>query len=76
MSQRNVELLLGRLLTDADLRRRFVRTPSDVVEAFRREGWELTDGEVEALTATDARMWTELVTGIPSRLRRCSLKTG
>lgn len=76
MSQRNVELLLGRLLTDADLRRQFVRTPRDVIEAFRQQGWELTDGEVDALIATDATTWSDTASRIPSRLRRCNLRTG
>lgn len=76
MSQRNVELLLGRLLTDADLRRHFVRTPREVIDAFRRQGWELSDGEVDALIATDATTWSEMASGIPSRLQRCSLRTG
>jgi hypothetical protein len=76
MSQRNVELLLGRLLTDAELRRQFVRAPHAVIEEFRRQGWELTDGEVDALSATDATTWSEFASHIPSRLRRCSLRTG
>jgi hypothetical protein len=76
MSQRNVELLLGRLLTDAELRRQFVRTPRDVVDAFRHQGWELTEGEVDALIATDATTWSELARRIPSRLQRCNLRTG
>ena len=76
MSQRNVELLIGRLLTDDDLRRQFVRNPVEVVGAFRQQGWELTDGETAALADTDARTWTALASCIPSRLRRCSLRTG
>jgi hypothetical protein len=76
MSQRNVELLLGRLLTDADLRRQYVRSPRDVIEAFHQQGWELTEGEVDALVATDATTWSQVASGIPSRLRRCNLRTG
>jgi hypothetical protein len=76
MSQRNVELLLGRLLTDGDLRRQFVRTPHEVIEAFRGQGWELTDGEVDALIATDATTWSDFASRIPSRLKRCNLRTG
>jgi hypothetical protein len=75
MSQRNVELLIGRLLTDEDMRRQFMRKPAGAIEEFRRQGWELSQGEIDALTATDATMWSELAARIPSRLQRCSLKT-
>jgi hypothetical protein len=75
MSQRNVELLLGRLLTDEEMRRQFVRTPVLAIEDFRRKGWELTDGEIEALSSIDATMWCELASRVPSRLQRCSLRT-
>lgn len=75
MSQRNVELLIGRLLTDGELRRRFIRQPTGTIDEFCREGWELTPGEIAALTDIDVRTWTECASGIPSRLKRCSLKT-
>ena len=39
-----------------------------------RQGWELTEGEAEALAATDTKTWAELAARIPSRLRRCSLR--
>lgn len=75
MSQRNVELLIGRLLTDEDMRRQFKRKPADAIEDFCRQGWELSQGEIDALTTTEATMWSELAARIPSRLQRCSLKT-
>ena len=75
MSQRNVELLIGRLLTDEEMRRQFMLKPGGALEDFCRQGWELSQGEIEALAATDATMWTELSGRIPSRLKRCSLKT-
>lgn len=75
MSQRNVELLIGRLLTDEDLRRQFGRMPARAIEDFCRQGWELTAAEVEALSTTDATMWSDLAARIPSRLQRCSLRT-
>ena len=59
MSQRNVELLIGRLLTDDELRKQFVRDPRDVIEAFMRQGWELAEGEAEALAATDTKTWVQ-----------------
>jgi hypothetical protein len=75
MSQRNVELLIGRLLTDEEMRRQFMRQPAGAIEEFCRQGWELSVGEIEALATTDARMWSELASRIPSRLQRCSLRT-
>jgi hypothetical protein len=75
MSQRNVELLIGRLLTDEEMRRQFVRMPTRAIEDFCRQGWELTQGEIQALQTTDATMWSELAARIPSRLQRCSLKS-
>lgn len=74
MSQRNVELLIGRLLTDEDLRRRFMRKPSCALEEFQRQGWELSPGEVDAIAGAEVTMWSELALRIPSRLQRCSLK--
>jgi hypothetical protein len=74
MSQRNVELLIGRLLTDEEMRRQFMLKPVGAIEDFCRQGWELSHGEIEALAATNASMWVELASRIPSRLQRCSLK--
>ena len=74
MSQRTVELLIGRLLTDDDLRKQFVRDPREVIDTFMRQGWELTESEAEALASTDTKTWADLAAQIPSRLRRCSLR--
>jgi hypothetical protein len=74
MSQRNVELFIGRLLTDEDLRRQFVRKPERAISDFCRQGWELSEGEIDALVASDSAMWEEVASRVPSRLQRCSLK--
>jgi hypothetical protein len=73
MSQRNVEILLGRLLTDEDLRRNFARAPFETLTAFSEQGWELTRGEIDALTETDAHLWSRVAAKLPSRLQRCRL---
>jgi hypothetical protein len=75
MSQRNVEILIGRLLTDEDLRRRFTRDPAVTLEEFCRQGWELSRCEIDALLSPDASIWSEMARRIPSRLQRCSLRT-
>ena len=75
MSQRNVELFVGRLLTDSELRRRFIGAPKSTIAEFCDQGWELTRGEVDALVETDARLWFLAAAGLPSRLQRCSLRS-
>ncbi|HET6372847.1 MAG TPA: Os1348 family NHLP clan protein [Candidatus Polarisedimenticolia bacterium] len=50
MSQRNVELFVGRLMTDEAFRERFCREPAQAVGLLAREGIELTCVEIEALS--------------------------
>jgi hypothetical protein len=75
MSQRNVELFIGRLMTDAELRRRFTESPQFTLTDYCDQGWELSGGELDALMATDVRLWFIAAAGLPSRLQRCSLKS-
>ena len=76
MSQRNVELFIGRLLTDEELRQRFSHAPGEALEAFCEQGWELTKSELEALAGLDVRLWQLCAEAVPSRLQRCSLCPG
>jgi hypothetical protein len=73
MSQRNVELFIGRLLTDAELRQRFKGAPLETITDFCQQGWELSRGEMDALTELDVRVWCLAAASLPSRLQRCSL---
>ena len=73
MSQRNVELFIGRLLTDVELRRRFAGAPLETVSEFCEQGWELNRGEMDALAQLDMRLWCQAAASLPSRLQRCSL---
>jgi hypothetical protein len=75
MSQRHVELLIGRLLTDEELRDEFTRAPFETLVAFCEKGWELSRGEIDAFTQTDAGFWTVAAERLPSRLRRSSLRS-
>jgi hypothetical protein len=76
MSQRNVELFIGRLLTDSELRRRFMVEPRFVIDEFCEQGWELSRGEVVALHEMDVKLWFLAEAGLPSRLQRCSSRSG
>ncbi|HEV3059021.1 MAG TPA: Os1348 family NHLP clan protein [Vicinamibacterales bacterium] len=76
MSQKTVQLIIGRILTDDELRSRFVRQPSETLAALRDQGFELSAGEVEALVRTDRRLWNDASSRIDARLQRCSLQLG
>src|SRR2546422_8562242 len=57
MSQKTVQLLIGQIVTDEELRLRFVRQPRETLSALREQGFELTTSEIEALVETDRRLW-------------------
>ncbi len=66
---RNVELLIGRLSTDSELRRRFANQP---IEALREQGLELTELEQAALAATDPEAFGALAAALDARLCKAS----
>jgi hypothetical protein len=75
MSQRTIERVIGRLLTDEELRLEFTRSPRQTVAELSEQGWELSRLEVDALLATDVRLWSDVADRIDPRLQRCSLKS-
>ncbi len=75
MTQRAVEGLLGRLLTDEDLRTAFLRDARQTLETLRDEGCELSPAEIEAFLSRPPAMWREMASRIPDRLKKCSLRT-
>jgi hypothetical protein len=75
MCQKTVQLVMGRLLTDEDLRLRFVERPLETLTELRDQGFELTDDEIDALTRSDPKMWPSMARRIHPRLQRCSLRS-
>jgi hypothetical protein len=75
MSQRTIERVIGRLLTDEELRHKFIRSPRRTLLELHDDGWELSRLEVDALLATAIGLWSEVASRIDSRLQRCSLKS-
>jgi len=73
MSQKTVQVLIGKIVTDEELRRRFVDRPLDTLTALRDEGVELTDLEVDALLKTDRGLWDATAKRLHPRLQRCNL---
>ena len=62
---KNVEVLIGRLATDPELRHRFAREPR---VALREQGLELTELELVALADTDPEAFRALAAALDGRL--------
>jgi len=75
MSQRTVQLLIGRLLTEEEMRQRFLEDPFGSLINLRDEGFALTNTEIEALVQTDRSIWAQAAMRIDLRLQRSSLRT-
>ena len=73
MSQKTVQSLIGQIVTDEELRLRFVRQPLETLTDLREQGFELTASETEALVETDRQFWNSAAARIHPRLQRCSL---
>lgn len=58
MSQRNVEMVVGRLVTDEGFRRRFAAAPRTTIQELIEGGLDLNPCESRALSALDAN-WIE-----------------
>lgn len=70
MTQRTVETLLGRLVTDPLLRRRFARDPRAVLAGLRDQGFELNAVELEALASTDPEALRTFADALDRRIRK------
>jgi len=75
MSHRTIERVIGRLLTDEELRLKFTRSPKRTLAELGEQGWELSRVEVDALLTMEVRLWSDVADRIDPRLQRCSLKT-
>jgi hypothetical protein len=75
MSHRTIERVIGRLLTDEELRLKFTRSPKRTLAELGEQGWELTRIEVDALLTMEIRLWSDVAARIDPRLQRCSLRT-
>jgi hypothetical protein len=76
MSQRIVERVIGRLISDEEFRLEFAHLPEPTLVGLIEQGWELTAIEVEALVQTDTMLWSDGARRLDSRLQRSSLRTG
>jgi hypothetical protein len=73
MAQRNVQLIIGQILTDEEFRSDFLERPIEILTSLRERGFELTNVEADALARTDRRLWTRGAEWIDARLQRARL---
>jgi len=73
MTQRNVERLIGRLLTDEALRDRYLTAPARTLLDLEAEGWQLTALERDALVALDRHRLAEFADSVDPRIRKAPL---
>jgi hypothetical protein len=74
MSQRTVESVIGRLVTDEDFRRRFRESPAAVIDELVRTGTPLTPVERRALLELDATPYERFADCVDPRLQKVCLR--
>ena len=71
MSQRNVERVVGRLVTDEAFREQFAEDPGAALRKMAAEcGVELTELELRALASIDARVVERIAGSIDPRIQK------
>jgi ribosomally synthesized peptide len=76
MSQRGVERIIGRLVTDEEFRRRFVLDPGSTLREATCCSLELTKIEVQALVAIEPRILERLAEALDPRLQKICVEGG
>jgi hypothetical protein len=74
VSQKTVQLIVGQILTDEELRARFLTQPIETLASLRQMGFELTNIEMDGILRTDRRLWEMGAEWIDARLQRCWLR--
>lgn len=73
MTQRSIEVLIGRLITDEAFRSTFRHEPYGAIGSFMLAGHDLTAVEIAAVTATPCEFWEVVAERIDSRLQKVNL---
>ena len=74
MSQRNIETLIGRLITDELFRAEFLKDPRGVLGRIQALGLELNATESLALLNTDPALWAMTAEALDPRLQKASFR--
>lgn len=74
LTQRIVEMLIGRLITDERFRSEFLANPEDTLQGLTDEGAALRRMDIDALIAVDPMLWVRAAESIDPRLQKISLR--
>ena len=75
MSQKSVEIVIGKLATDEALRARFLADPMAALNQLDEQGLELNPAETEALLAIPRGVWIVMPRWIHPRLQKIALNS-
>jgi hypothetical protein len=75
MTQRAVEIVVGRLATDEAMRARFRRSPAEVLKDLIALGLELSPVELVALQGMDPAALQQFAARLDARLQKAELVT-
>ena len=73
MTQRSIEVLIGRLITDEAFRNTIRHEPFAAIGTFMLAGHDLTAVEISAVTGTPCELWEVVAEQIDSRIQKVSL---
>ena len=73
MTQRNVEQVIGRIVTDEGFRRRFEEKPFEALFEIVASGVELTTLELSALAAMDPALVARFADTLDPRIQKAGL---
>jgi hypothetical protein len=76
MSQKSVEIVIGRLITDEVLRARFFADPAGTLRSLHEGGHDLNPTEIAALLEMPLESWTAVASWVHPRLQKIALKGG
>lgn len=74
MSQKSVEIVIGRLASDESLRARFLADRKGTLRSLREAGLDLNPAELEALGEMPSESWTAMASRVHPRLQKIRLK--
>ena len=74
MSQRIIEIVIGRLITDEGFRSEFLDDPRKTLTGLHERGYELNATEIAALVNTDPSLWITAAESIDPRLQKIMLQ--